>query len=274
MQRANAWFSRPVSAFLITLATLFATACNDEAAEVGVAESAVTRTAAQQRIDDCAANNTTDTARKACIQAAGYTLFDDSAMETGDSCIPGCICVTGENCPCCDTGSIFKTVFWPRPTSGVSPPTAPVTEQLSIDVDRVCIGKTVDKKAPVTVQTRSTSRLAPFVDLEVGLPGAKLVAATVSDSGRYHDDRAGDSVLGGLGLVTTAPPEGCYDFADCHFGCEGEWVYPEPGSGWGCPANTWWGIGCLKLTSCSFGCGTSSSLGPIVQPATNIFTLQ
>ena len=276
MNRATVWFSRPLSACLVILASMLALACNDSADEpaTGEAVSALTQANAQQQVDRCMAQYTTDTGRKQCISSAGFSLFDESGVETADKCIPGCVCVQQEGCPCCDTGDFFGWVMWPRPSPGVWTPSAPTKQTIAIDIDRACTGTTHDRKGALTLQTRSSSRLASLVDLEISVPEAGIVAATVSDDGRYHDATAGDHTLSGVAMLNATATGGCVELG-CHFGCEGEWVYPSTPEEGTCPAHEWWGVGCLKLTSCSFGCGTESQApGTIVKAASNIFQLR
>jgi hypothetical protein len=273
MVRAKAWFSQLFSVFLITLASVFAAACepvDEQPEELGEEVSALTsRGNAQLQVDRCMAQFTTDADRKQCIQSAGFSLFDDSGIETADACIPNCICVQQEGCPCCDTGGFFNWVFWPRPRAGVWTPPAAVTEKLRIDVDRTCVGTPENRKAPVTVETRSSSQLASLVDLEIAVQRAGIVAATVSDDGRHHDDRVGDGVMSGLALLGVGAPSGCTELG-CHFECDASWHDPQPGEG-SCPGHDWWGTGCLYLTNCKVGCGTSSSVDVGIRAASSLF---
>ncbi|HEY5922721.1 MAG TPA: hypothetical protein VIV11_13670, partial [Kofleriaceae bacterium] len=214
MVRAKDWFLRPLSALLITLVGLFSIGC-DQPPDTSEAVAAVSRSNGQLQVDQCMTQHTTDAARKQCIGAAGFSLFDDTGIETADACIPNCICVNQENCPCCDYGEFFTWVFWPRPGPGVWTPSAPMSETVAIDIDRACVGTPLDRKAPLTLHTRSTSRLAALVDLEVSLPKSGIVAATVSDDGRHHDATRGDKQLNGLALTAVSPTVGCAEF-DCH----------------------------------------------------------
>jgi hypothetical protein len=272
MERATRWLSLLHSVFFMSLACMFTMACQ-ESAETGQVVLELAQVDAQRQVEQCMLDYSTTAGQKQCIASSGYKLFDESGIESADKCIPGCICVQQEGCPCCDTGDFFGWVMWPRPGPGVWTPPAPVKELVSIDIDGACVGTAHDRKSPLTVQTRSSSRLASLIDFEISVPAAGVVAATVSDDGRYHDALAGDHVMSGEAMLSATAPGGCLQLG-CHFECEGEWVYPSTPEEGTCPAHEWWGIGCLKLTSCSFGCGTSNAPGTVVRPAANFFQLQ
>lgn len=274
MSQTMSRISRSLSFAALFLAVLFAGAC-EQPAELGAQAAALaTKDEAQRQVDACVSHFDDDAARKRCIEEAGLSLFDDSAIETGDTCIPHCVCVQGENCPCCPTGTFGGWVFWKRPGPGVWTPTEPMTEIVDIQIERACVGEVKKGKAILELVTRSTSRLASLIDFQISVPKAGIVAATVSDDGRYHDERAGDGILGGEAMVAAeVVPEACVELGG-FVECEADWVYPEPGAAKGCPANNLWGIGCLKLTGCKFGVGSSSDAEVAVTPAPNFFKLE
>lgn len=51
--------------------------------------------------------------------AKDLVLFPQMRRRPEDWCIPGCICVTGHNCPCCDWDP------WPLPYPGPRSPKLP-----------------------------------------------------------------------------------------------------------------------------------------------------
>ncbi len=234
------------------------------------------RELAQTQVDECIAKFAIGEKRNQCLESLGYPVFDDTGIETAGMCIPFCICgVQGTgDCPCCETGPWGGWIYGPSLDPAVETPKEPFSERVSLEFDQACVGDADKGTAEINISARSESRLAPLIDLSVSIPRAGIVAANVSDQGKLYDDRVGDGVYSGRALIADESLEGkCLEFP-CWFECDGEWVYPEEGEGH-CPANDWWGIGCLKLTNCGFGCGGSDApIDPTLTPADNFFTLQ
>lgn len=262
---------------VIFLLACAGSACGDLTAEPQIADSDLSQSAELSyeldKASECLAD--TDTTRRTeCLSEAGLAEFDATPMAKTLGCIPFCICGVQENCPCCEWGPYGPIVVAPN-RSPLDPylPSEPLRESIAIELEELCTEKSPEGAVVAQLRAETDSRLAPFVDLKISRGRAGLVQAQLTNSGpesSEFDRKTDDDVWSGRAELDGAEDARC-ETLGCHFGCEGEWVYPEPSEGH-CPAHDWWGIGCLKLTSCSFGCGSDSDT--VVEPLESIYTLK